>query len=118
MKFSKVQKVKITSSTERVPLSCMEGFGIFTVFIEDADHPDTGASASFTVAGNVGGASSVKNCDVRGLDGEALTLTWAAGERPKLGLSGRVNPEFLPKKYLVFAGALSVKDKDIEDQSK
>lgn len=117
MKFSKVQKVKVKSPTERVVLECMEGFGVFTVFVEDAERPDTGASACFNVAGNVANTSIVKVCSVTGLDGESLTLTWASGERPKLGFSGKPNPEFLPKKYLVYAGSLSAKEKDIEDKT-
>ena len=110
MKFVKTQIVQITGPNDKVELTCMEGYGIFTVFVEDADKPNTGASGAFTVAANIGNSSISRICSATGLDGEAVVLTWANNERPKLGFSGRPNPEFLPKRYLVLSGALSVGD--------
>ncbi len=107
MKFGKVQKVTVKDPKDKVELTCMEGYGIFTVFVEDSDFPQTGASACFNVAGNKSSSSINKSCGVTGLDGESLQITWVAGERPKLSFSGKPSPEFLPKRYLVYAGALS-----------
>lgn len=107
MKFAKVQKVSLLDEKTRVVLSCMEGFGIFTVYIEDADHPETGASACFNIAANRNYSSITKAASVTGVDGESLIITWTPDDRPRLSFYGRVNAEFLPKRYLVFAGALS-----------
>jgi len=106
MRVSEVQHVTITDVNDREELTCIKGYGTFTVFVEDADHPDTGASAIFHVAANRSSSSIHKPCNAAGMDGESLTLIWTPGMRPLLGFTGKPNPEFLPKNYVVVCGSL------------
>jgi len=106
MKTSEVQKISITSGSDREELTCVKGYGVFTIFVEDADHPDTGASAIFNIAANSSTSSVQKACSATGADGESLAIIWTPGARPALTFSGRVLPEFLPKHYIVVCGSL------------
>jgi hypothetical protein len=110
MKQIQTQKVTITDANDKEELTCINGYGVFTIFVEDSDHPDTGASAIFHVAANKSVSSIQRTCNAPGLDGEILTLVWGSGERPKLTFTGKPNPEFLPKDYLVLCGSLQKDD--------
>ena len=104
--ISETQKVSITDNNDRKILTCVKGFGTFTVYVEDADHPDTGASAIFHVAANKSTTSIHRPCNAPGTDGESLTLIWTPGDKPRLTFTGKPNPEFLPKNYVVVCGSL------------
>lgn len=104
--ISETQKVTITDVNDRDELTCVKGYGTFTIFVEDVDHPDTGASTIFHVAANRSTTSVHRPCNAPGLDGESLTLIWTPGERPKLTFTGKPHPEFLPKNYIVVCGSL------------
>ena len=102
------QKVTLTTPNERVDLTCIKGFGAFNVLVEDADFPGSGACAVFSIAANVNQARVQSTAAVMGSDGETLQIYWVSGQRPQLAFTGKVNPEFLPKKYLVACTLLSV----------
>ena len=105
------QKVTLNAADERVELTCVRGYGIATISIEDADFSGSGAAASFVLAGNAYSSQITTTASVAGADGEKLVVTWPNGKRPMLSFSGRVNPEFLPKRYIVYAGMLSIEPK-------
>lgn len=108
--LSATQKINITDTNDREELTCVKGFGTFTIYVEDADHPDTGASAIFNVAANKSTTSIYRPCNAPGADGESLTLIWTPGERPKLSFTGKPSPEFLPKSYIVVCGSLEARE--------
>ena len=101
------QTVTINSPADRVELTCIKGYGAFQVMIEDANWPGSGASTVFQICANSNQAQVQKTVAVTGMDGEQLMMIWNAGQRPMLAITGRVNPEYLPKKYIVVATCLS-----------
>lgn len=106
MKFINTQTVTITDQNDREELTCIQGYGVFNVLVEDIDHPDVGASAIFNVAANRWSSSIQRPCSVQGQDGETLNIYWSAGERPFLSYIGRTSSEFMPKHYMVVVGSL------------
>lgn len=99
--------VILSSPSDTVELTAVKGYGAFTIAVEDAQWPGSGAAALFNVCANTNSVDIKRTATVTGIDGEQVVVYWQTGSRPTLGFLNHINAEYLPKKYLVHVGHLS-----------